>query len=69
MAMGIRKEHQGSGLDALLYHAITRNCFALGIRTGELSWVLETNAAMNNTLRRAGCRVSRTYRVYERPIA
>lgn len=68
IAMGIRRDMQGRGIDALLYHAITQNCLKLGIRRAELSWVLETNAAMNNTLRRVGCRLSRTYRVYERPL-
>ena len=68
LAMGITRELQGRGLDAFLYHAITTNGPAMGIHRGELGWVLETNAAMNNTLRRVGCRVSRTYRVYERPL-
>lgn len=68
LAMGVKKEHQGRGLDALLYHGISTNCLKLGIRKGELSWVLETNAAMNNTLSRVGCRISRTYRVFERPL-
>jgi hypothetical protein len=68
LAMGIQRDLQGRGLDALLYDTISRNCLNIGIRTGELSWVLETNAAMNNTLKRAGCRLSRTYRVYERAL-
>jgi hypothetical protein len=66
--MGMRRDVQGRGIDALLYDAITKSCLKLGIRKAELSWVLESNAAMNNTLRRAGCRISRTYRVYEGPV-
>jgi GNAT superfamily N-acetyltransferase len=68
IAMGVRRDMQGRGIDALLYDAITKSCLKLGIRQAELSWVLESNAAMNNTLRRVGCRISRTYRVYEGPV-
>jgi GNAT superfamily N-acetyltransferase len=68
LAMGISREFQGRGLDVFLYNAITKNGPAIGIHRGELSWVLETNTAMNNTLKRVGCRVSRTYRVYEREL-
>jgi hypothetical protein len=38
------------------------------MRTGELGWVLDTNDSMNNTLRRAGCRISRRYRLYDRRL-
>jgi GNAT superfamily N-acetyltransferase len=68
LAMGVRREFHGRGVDAMLYDAITRSSFALGIMQGELSWILETNAPMNNTLRRAGARIWRTYRVFERPL-
>jgi hypothetical protein len=68
LAMGISQEFMGRGLDALLYDAITKNSGAIGIHEGEMSWVLETNTAMNNTFRRVGARLSRTYRVYERAI-
>jgi ribosomal protein S18 acetylase RimI-like enzyme len=68
LAMGVAREFQGRGLDVFLYHAIVTNSGAMGIYAGELGWVLETNTAMNNTLKRVGSRVSRTYRVYERKL-
>ena len=68
ITMGVRKEFQGRGIDSILYHGITKAITTAGVGHGELGWVLETNAAMNNALERAGGRVSRTYRVYERPL-
>jgi GNAT superfamily N-acetyltransferase len=65
LAMGIADQFKGRGLDVFLYHAITKNGPAIGMHQAELGWVLETNTAMNNTLKRVGCRISRTYRVYE----
>jgi hypothetical protein len=67
ITMGVRKEFQGRGIDSILYHGITKAITDAGVGHGELGWVLETNAAMNNALERAGGRVSRTYRVSRTP--
>lgn len=66
ITMGVRKEFQGRGIDSILCLGIGRAIAKAGVEHGELGWVLENNAAMNNTLERAGGRISRRYRVYER---
>ncbi len=68
ITLGVRRALQGHAIDSVLYHHITKNCVAAGMPRGEMSWVLETNTAMNNALDRAGATHYRTYRVYERRI-
>ena len=38
-------------------------------RKCELSWILESNTAANAVLKRLGARRSKTYRIYEKPLA
>jgi RimJ/RimL family protein N-acetyltransferase len=37
-------------------------------RTGEMSWILESNTAANAVLRKLGARRSKTYRIYEKSL-
>jgi GNAT superfamily N-acetyltransferase len=68
LLMGIRREHQGLGIDVMLYeHAFTTG-IRLGVYSCEASWVLETNATMINAMVRGGARIYRTYRVFEKQL-
>jgi hypothetical protein len=72
--MGIRKKfqsgRQGGLMVMLMFDHIRRDVVAnFGGERGELGWILEDNAPMNNILVSIGCTVYKTYRVYERPIS
>lgn len=47
ITLGIVKEHQKKGLDAVFYWEIVTRAHALGIDLGEASWILEDNEMMN----------------------
>jgi ribosomal protein S18 acetylase RimI-like enzyme len=69
LTLGVRREFHGRGYDALLYHEISSAMVSRGFRDGEMSWILETNDAMNNTIRRAGGEPYRRYRMYEAALS
>jgi GNAT superfamily N-acetyltransferase len=66
LALAIVPEWRGKGLDSLLTLELYRNGAASGYRRGEYSWILEDNHTMRTPLERAGARVYRTYRIYEK---
>jgi len=66
--LGVLKEFRGKGLDGLLYVHLYKNAVAKGYTEGELSWILEDNVPMRRILDNLGCRVHRTYRIYDRPV-
>jgi hypothetical protein len=65
LTLGVRRDFHGRGYDGILYHELTAALGRGGVFDGEMSWVLATNEAMNNAMRRAGGRVYRTYRLYD----
>ena len=68
--LGVRREHRLRGIEVVLccrtYDAAKTK---RNYRKGELSWILESNTAANAVLKRLGARRSKTYRVYEKPLA
>lgn len=68
LAMGVSLDHQKRGLDAVLYYHSFEAARALGKETSELGWTLETNALMNNAIKRMGGTLNKIYRLFERPI-
>jgi GNAT superfamily N-acetyltransferase len=68
--LGVRQEHRLRGIEVVLccrtYDAAKKN---RNYRKGEMSWVLESNTAANAVLKRLGARRSKTYRIYEKPLA
>jgi hypothetical protein len=69
LLMGVRRNQQGRGLEALLLQNLCASALSHGIPESESSWILETNTAMNQELIRAGARPYRRYRIYERSLA
>jgi ribosomal protein S18 acetylase RimI-like enzyme len=63
-ALGIAKDYQGRGIDALLYRAMWERLAEPSV-TMEINYVLEDNAAMVNAITKLGATPSRRYRVYE----
>ena len=52
---------------ALVYEVKTRG-ERLGYTWGELGWTLESNTAVNAMIRAMGCRVYKTYRLFEKRL-
>ncbi len=67
--MGIKKEYQKKGIDAILYGNIIKEGNRKGVRGAEISWVLEDNYAMKQAAEKLGAKVYKTYRVYDCKIA
>jgi len=68
LLLGVVPEHQGKGVDAMLYHWIWTRSGERGIYWGEAGWILEDNPAMNAGLEKMTFRVYKTYRLYDRRI-
>ncbi|MBI1391524.1 MAG: dATP pyrophosphohydrolase [Alphaproteobacteria bacterium] len=70
--MGVRKKFQGKPLGpAFAYKMIdimNRDNISRGLKSSELSWILETNTPMLNMLTEMGGEIYKTYRVYEKPL-
>jgi hypothetical protein len=68
--LGVRQEHRMRGIEVVF---VCRTCDVAkkkkNYRKGELSWVLESNTAANAVLKKLGARKSKTYRIYEKPLA
>ena len=70
--MGVRKAYHGSMLGAALalsvIDAIRRAQKALGVESGELSWILEDNLPMRRMIEELGGEPYKTYRVFAREL-
>ena len=62
---GILKKFRHRGIDNCFYYETWKRATAKGMPRGEMSWVLEDNAAMNNALRNLGLTVYKRYRLYD----
>lgn len=67
--MGVLKEHRHLGIDLVFYRLTSENALRYGIHKAEMSWILESNEAMNRVLRHINARVTKTYALYEKPLA
>jgi len=65
--LGVCAEYHGRGVDALLYRAMWERMADPELRM-EINYVLEDNLPMVNAITKLGARLSRRYRVYERPL-
>jgi len=70
--MGIRKKLQGKPVGAAFAYKIidivnTAN-MDRGLKSSELSWILETNPSMLSMLTEMGCEIYKTYRIYEKAL-
>jgi GNAT superfamily N-acetyltransferase len=65
LTLGVLPEYRHMGISTALIYEIYKRCGENGYTGGELSWILETNAAMNNALVNAGFKIHKTYRLYD----
>lgn len=70
--MGVRREFHGSPLGAALAFSVLSTIRdgqrRLGVKGGELSWILEDNMAMRRMVEQFGAEPYKTYRIYERAL-
>lgn len=71
--MGVRRRYAGTLLGQLLplhvVEVLRREALAIGIRSVEMSWVLEDNLPMRRLAEAVGGRAYKTYRIYEKQLA
>jgi GNAT superfamily N-acetyltransferase len=65
LIMGVLKEYRRMGLDMAFIYETYKRSMEKGYYRGEMSWILENNATMNNTLLTLGYRLYKTYRLYD----
>ena len=65
ITMGVLPQYRRMGIDMAFIHETYRQCMNKKWPGGEMSWVLETNGAMNNAMIRLGYELQKTYRLYD----
>ncbi len=68
LVMGVRKKWQNKGVDMVLHYHLQARGMQHGIKTVELSQVLETNVAMMSVANQVGAHIAMTHRIYEMPV-
>lgn len=69
IVLGVLKEYQKIGIDAVMYYEFNERGRKKGITHGEASWILEDNLMMNRALSvTMNGRIYKTYRLYEKEI-
>jgi GNAT superfamily N-acetyltransferase len=68
MAVTMLPEHQQSGIGVVLLDRLVEAAKPWGLKGWEFSWVLESNDSSRGTLRRAGTKLAKTYRIYDRAL-
>jgi GNAT superfamily N-acetyltransferase len=68
LTMGVLPPYRHMGISTALIYETYKRGGQRGYHVGELSWILETNAPMNNALVNAGFVVHKTYRLYDRAL-
>jgi GNAT superfamily N-acetyltransferase len=68
LTMGVLPQYRHMGISTALIYESYKRGYQRGYYGGELSWILETNAPMNNALINAGFVVHKTYRLYDRAL-
>ncbi|MEM6327469.1 MAG: hypothetical protein AAF791_10160, partial [Bacteroidota bacterium] len=67
--MGVLPEFRNLGTDVLLIHQTIVNGRLKGYEAAELSWVLDVNTTLINTLEKLGCARDKGYAMFERGLA
>ena len=68
MAVMMVPGHQQSGLSVVLLDRLVESAKPWGLKGWEFSWVLESNDSSRGTLKRAGTKLTKTYRIYDRAL-
>jgi GNAT superfamily N-acetyltransferase len=68
LAMGVRPEYQGKGIDALLYADVFSRR-GRSYSAGEMGWTLESNEAVNKAITAIGGTPYKRYRIFEKKLS
>lgn len=68
MAMTMVPGYQDAGLSVVLFDNLMEQATKWGIQRWELSWVLESNSRSRGSLERAGMKIIKTYRIYDKAL-
>jgi hypothetical protein len=69
ITLGIKKEFRNTGIALFLYKQIQKQILdSAQYNEVEMSWILETNRAMNRPLQLMGARAYKTYRIYQKKL-
>ena len=68
MAVTMVPEYQQSGLGIVLLDRLVESAKPWGLKGWEFSWVLESNEASRGSLKKAGTKLTKTYRIYDRAL-
>jgi RimJ/RimL family protein N-acetyltransferase len=68
VVLGVRPKFQKMGLGPLMYLRLTLASRELGLKRGELSWILEDNVNMIKPMKKIGAEIYKTYRMFEASI-
>lgn len=68
LLLGVIPEYRARGVDALLMAETAIAATSKGIRYGEMSWILESNEAINRIAIMLGATVYKRYRIYEKAV-
>lgn len=68
LILGVLPAHRARGVDALFYYETARAALKKGIKSAEMSWILENNDAISRPIRVMGGEVYKTYRFYEKKL-
>lgn len=66
-ALGVLPEYHGMGLDVLLYKSLHTALSGRGILM-EANYILEDNYKIRNALEKLGLKLTKKYRMYEKPL-
>ncbi len=69
ITLGLKKEYRRTGLASMFYFEIFKRGSGKGHMVGESSWILEDNHVMRGAVEKVGCRLYKTYRLYERALS
>ena len=68
LTLGIKREYRMRGINAVMFESGLRASLERGLTGVEVSWLLEDNDVIINTVKMWGGRLYKTYRMYEREI-
>ena len=68
LLLGVIPELRGRGIDGVLYEWVWNACVKHKMPQGEGGWILEDNAPMNKAAEQLGFHISKTYRIYDKPL-
>ncbi len=68
VSTNVLPKYQSWGLGLVTLARILPDALEFGIRTGEFSWVLESNRLSRGTIERGGAKKTKTQRIYDRKL-